>query len=371
MTESTARPAVPALLGRYRPQSLIGRGGMAEVYRARDEVLGREVAVKVFRAGAEADLVQHALELQTLASLSHHGIVSLIDAGIDDSEPNDPRPILVMELIAGQNLQDAIAGKPLTTREISEIGYDIGEALEYVHSRGVLHRDIKPSNIMLVNYGTTTFRARARLTDFGLALDSTAVPSGGRSTTGTAAYLSPEQVARDGLTPASDVYSLGLVLLECFTRRLAFPGADVVESAVARLSEDPEVPDDLPNDWTPLLRRMTARAPEERPASAELTDAFRQAVIAASARHKAEPAEPHHTEHEPAGSEPGEREAAEPEPSEPVPALEGDEHPHIDQHDDAGGDRPGVGDADERQILEVHPVEPGRDRGDGEQSRER
>ncbi|GAB3586231.1 hypothetical protein GCM10027406_35930 [Leifsonia lichenia] len=270
---------VPALLGRYRPHTLIGRGGEARVFRATDEILDREVAIKVYRAGGEEEMQQYRREQGALARLSHHGIVSLIDAGVDYSSLDDPRPFLVMELVAGTDLQTAIVQRTLTVREISEIAYDVSEALEYVHANGVVHRDIKPSNIMLVSYGTTSFRARARITDFGIASGiSGPEPEESGATTGTAAYLSPEQASREHATPASDVYSLGLVLLECFTRTVTFPGT-AVESALARLGVDPPIPSDLPGDWTALLTAMTARDPAARPGFAALTAAFRDAVI--------------------------------------------------------------------------------------------
>ncbi|MEO5921015.1 MAG: serine/threonine-protein kinase, partial [Pseudolysinimonas sp.] len=279
---------IPALLGRYRPVSIIGHGGMATVYRAVDESLGREVAIKMFRTGKAADLSRHQEETRVLAGLSHHGLVTLLDAGIDDSDPAERHPFLVMELVEGTNLEAALAQRSFNPREISEIAYDVAEALEFVHANGVVHRDIKPSNIMLVDYGTSTFRTRARLTDFGIALDSaSARTTAEQATTGTAAYLSPEQARQEDLTSASDVYSLGLVLLQCFTHELAFPG-EVIESALARLIQDPAIPDDLPEPWGDILRGMLARDPAARPAIAELTVTFRQAVIAASARHKTE-----------------------------------------------------------------------------------
>jgi hypothetical protein len=261
---------------------------MATVYRALDESLGREVAIKMFRTGAAADLTRHEEETRVLAGLSHHGLVTLLDAGIDDSDPEERHPFLVMELVEGANLHEALSQRTFNPREISEIAYDIAEALEYVHSHGVVHRDIKPSNILLVEYGTSTFRTRARLTDFGIALDAeSARLTSDQSTTGTAAYLSPEQARRLEVTSATDVYSLGLVLLQCFTGELAFPG-EAIESALARLVNDPAIPDDLPHGWTDILRGMMAREPADRPAIAELTVTFRQAVIAASARHKTE-----------------------------------------------------------------------------------
>jgi serine/threonine protein kinase len=279
---------IPALLGRYRPVSIIGHGGMATVYRAVDESLGREVAIKMFRTGKAADLTRHQEETRVLAALSHHGLVTLLDAGIDDTDPSERHPFLVMELVEGQNLEDALKQRTFNPREISEIGYDIAEALEFVHAHGVVHRDIKPSNILLVEYGTSTFRTRARLTDFGIALDGeSARTTSDQATTGTAAYLSPEQASRQEVTGATDVYSLGLVLLQCFTGKLAFPG-EVIESALARLVEDPVIPGELPGPWNDILHGMLARDPADRPRMADLTVAFRQAVIASSAKHKTE-----------------------------------------------------------------------------------
>jgi serine/threonine protein kinase len=281
MTTTIPESAAPLLLGRYRPHTLIGRGGMASIFRAHDETLDRDVALKLFRAGGAADMDQHHTELSALARLSHHGIVSLIDAGVDYSTPEDPRPFLVMELVRGTDLQATLDQRALATEEISEVAFDLAEALEYVHASGVIHHDLKPSNVMLVEYGTSTFRARARLADFGIALSADDSSDHGQETTGTAAYLSPEQASRLPITTASDVYSLGLVLLQCFTRTIAFPGAQV-ESAMARLSADPAIPADLPGRWTPLLTAMTARDPDARPTMADLTLAFRQEIFDAT-----------------------------------------------------------------------------------------
>ncbi|MGN6324684.1 protein kinase domain-containing protein [Pseudolysinimonas sp.] len=281
--------AVPALLGRYRPHRVIGRGGMATVYQATDETIGREVAIKLFKTATPLDIGRHRSELRVLGSLNHHGIVTLIDAGTDDSAPDDPHPFLVMELIRGRDLGRELAERSFSAREISEIAFDLAEALEYVHLRGVVHRDIKPTNVMLVQYGTSAYRARAKLTDFGIALDA----DGARltvdeATTGTAAYLSPEVVRRGDPTPASDVYALGLVLLECFTGELAYPG-DAVQSAVERLVTDPRIPSDLPGSWSDILQAMTDRDPSRRPTAADLVIAFRHEIIEASGRHRVAP----------------------------------------------------------------------------------
>ncbi|GAA1836470.1 serine/threonine-protein kinase [Agromyces salentinus] len=270
--------AVPLLLDRYRPMARIGRGGMAFVFRGRDEYLGRDVAIKVFSGGNEEHTEMYRAELRMLAALNHHGVVSIIDAGVDTSAPEDPRPFLVMQLVRGTTVRDRVAERPISVREIGEIGYEVAEALEYVHAQHVIHRDITPSNIMIVNYGTQHARERAMLTDFGIAVEAADAGFQSETITGTAPYLSPEQVRNQPLTTASDIYSLGLVLLECFTRERAFPGAHI-PSAMARLTEEPDMPPELvPEPWRSLLQRMTAAEPEHRPTAAELSSEIRLAL---------------------------------------------------------------------------------------------
>ncbi|WP_081984769.1 protein kinase domain-containing protein [Curtobacterium sp. MR_MD2014] len=274
--------AAPLLDGRYRLEQEIGRGGMSVVYRATDEVLHRPVAVKLFHPGS-VDLARQEAELGVLAALEHHGLVGLLDAGVVDVVGSGPRRFLVMSLVVGQDLEARLEVGPLSAKHIAEIGYDMAEALEYIHPHGVVHRDIKPSNILLVDYGTGSDRARARLTDFGIALAAGVERlTADGVTTGTAAYLSPEQARGADVGPASDVYSLGLVLLQCFTRRREFPGS-LVESAIARLSRDPVVPEPLPEHWKHLLRAMTAQDPTERPLGAQLVAMLRDVVITESA----------------------------------------------------------------------------------------
>lgn len=280
------------LKGRYRPGSVIGRGGMAKVYRARDEQLGRDVALKLFGAIASkaASSPVFDAELRVLASLNHHGIVTLLDAGIDDSVPDEPHPFLIMELVEGPNLEQAIKAGELTPRQIAEIGYDLSEALHYVHGHGVVHRDLKPSNVLLVEFGDSGLRTHARLTDFGIAFDTAAALGPEETnTTGTAAYLSPEQVLRDLVGPASDVYALGLLLLECFTRHIEFPG-DPATSAVARLKSDPVIPGELTDSWRSLLGGMLQRDPAQRPSTRDVMLALRQIITEDAGRHRSRPA---------------------------------------------------------------------------------
>lgn len=286
MAVPTAGDATNQLLGgRYRLEAAIGHGGVSTVYRARDELLGRDVAVKRFDV-RPVDPARQESELAILVSLDHHSLVTLLDAGIEYDEKRRATRYIVMPLIKGIDLDERLRGPRIAARNIAEIGYDLAEALEYIHTHNVIHRDVKPSNIMLVDYGNEAPRARAKLTDFGIAVaeDIERMTADG-TTTGTAAYLSPEQAAGARVGAASDVYSTGLVLLQCFTRSIEFPGS-AVESAVARLSRNPVIPDYLPRHWHDLLTSMTAMAPADRPSARELVSALRQIVMAESGRHK-------------------------------------------------------------------------------------
>lgn len=261
----------PLLLERYRPETLIARGGTSSVYRARDVVLARDVAVKVFRGGSDALLEQARDELRMLAGLGgHHGIVSVLDAGIDESTPEDPRPFLVMELVSGRSVRDLIDAGSLTPTTIGGIAFEIAEALEYVHRNGIVHRDVSPANILLVDYGSEYSRPRARLTDFGLAVEgATFLPPDDGFVDGTVPYLSPEQVLAARLTPASDLYSLGLVLIECFSGQRLFPGSDG-RAAAARVGADPKIPKAVPKPWRGLLAAMIRENPVLRPSDLEV-----------------------------------------------------------------------------------------------------
>ena len=283
MTQTDTGLEAPLLLGRYRPIGLLAKGGSSLVYRGHDTHLGRDVAIKLFAAGGVPETLQFHDELRVLAELSHHGVVTILDAGVDDSTPSDPRPFIIMELVRGETLRSILATRELTPRRIGETIFEVAEALEYVHARGVIHRDITPTNIMIVDYGTTFSRPRARLTDFGIAIDSATVPVHDGTTTGTAAYLSPEQVRGDTVTSAVDIYSLGLVLLESFTRRIAFPG-DAIQSATSRVGHEPPMMDSLPGSWGDLVHAMTEQDPSARPSAAEVAAAARRELR--SARHK-------------------------------------------------------------------------------------
>jgi serine/threonine protein kinase len=275
---------------RYQIVSLIGRGGMASVYKAHDEFLGRDVAVKLFDAPSivSTELTRQEHELHVLARLNHHGLVSLIDAGVvQRSDPTLSRMYLVMELIHGATLQNLIARRTLTARQIAQIGTDLAEALEYIHQNGVVHRDVKPANILMVEYSVDGARPRAKLADFGIALltDGARVTVDG-GTTGTAGYLSPEQALSEEVGASSDIYSLGLVLLECFTGEMAYPGS-LVQSAVARLQRAPKIPSSLDPNWRGLLDSMTSRYPRDRPSITDVLSALHELSRADPGRHRA------------------------------------------------------------------------------------
>jgi len=268
------RVASPSLLAeRYRLQQLLGRGGMAQVYQGRDELLERPVAVKVFRhdpAVPGGDL-REQMEIRVLAGLSHPGLVAVFDAGTDQPGTPGQRSFLVMELVTGPTLGQRIAAGPLPGGEVSEIGEQLATALAYVHEHGVVHRDVKPANVLLGTPPADEPAAVvAKLSDFGIArlLDGTRITMCGM-TIGTANYLSPEQATGGDLGPASDIYSLALLLLECLTGQVAYPGHGVA-AAVARLHHPPTIPTDLPPGWAPLLTAMTHPDPAARPPATQV-----------------------------------------------------------------------------------------------------
>ena len=265
------------LSGRYRLGPVLGRGGASTVYRARDTLLGRDGAITLFAATAvrPEDLQAQQGEARLLGSLNHPGLVMLLDAGVDFDGAGEPQVYLVMELVESADLRERLSRGALDALELAYLAWDILMALDHVHQAGIVHRDIKPANVLLVE--TRHRPPRAKLADFGIALLRASQPEPGEFTTGTAAYLSPEQVEGRLLGPESDVYSFGLVLIEAFTGRPCFSGG-VVESALARLDRDPAIPADLPGDLARVVRRMTARDPTERPSAGEAMEPFRAHV---------------------------------------------------------------------------------------------
>lgn len=266
MTSVSTTPHVGSVLAdRYELARHIARGGMGDVYEAQDRVLRRAVAVKVFRSASPTDRARFDAEVRVLAGLDHHGLVRVYDAGAHGDDA-----FVVLELIDGPSLAACLReGATLPPNEVAGLGASLADALAYIHERGVVHRDVTPSNVLCDPEG------RPRLVDFGIArlLDAPRITTTSL-TVGTPSYMAPEQLQGGAVTPAADVYALGLVLLEALTGRRAFPGT-VHETAMARLASGPDLPPDLPGGWRTLLTEMTHRQPATRPSAASIRDRLR------------------------------------------------------------------------------------------------
>jgi eukaryotic-like serine/threonine-protein kinase len=278
--------ATRVLDGRYRLDEVLGRGGMATVHRARDLVLERDVAIKLFPSVTEDadDLLRHSAEMRVLAALSHPGLVTLFDGGAVHGDDGTQEVYLVMELVDGSTLADRLRDGAMPVVDVVGVGQQVAEALALVHEQGIVHRDVKPANILMASHGRETV---VKVADFGIArLSSDTRLTMTGVTLGTLRYLSPEQVAGSGVGPPSDIYSLGLVLIECLSGQAAFEGT-LPESAAARLTSSPPIPDGLPLELSGLLAGMTSRDPQERPSAAEVAQRLAQVARTCAA---AEPA---------------------------------------------------------------------------------
>jgi hypothetical protein len=253
--------------GRYRVIRQLGAGGMSRVFLARDEQLERDVALKVFPptvADDSEEARRRRDEVTLLAGLNHPGLVVLFDAALD-GEP----AYLTMEHVVGETLAERVHRGPLPPEQATALVMAIAEALAFVHARGIMHRDIKPGNILLPTTTTGT-GAPAKLADFGIArlVNGSRLTATG-SVMGTPAYISPEQASGLPASPASDIYALGIVLIECLTGTHPFPGT-ALESASARLSQQPDLGDPRLAEHRELLSRMTAADPADRPSAADV-----------------------------------------------------------------------------------------------------
>ncbi|MFJ7750317.1 GAF domain-containing serine/threonine-protein kinase [Arthrobacter sp. NPDC097144] len=294
MTVSPQYPDGALLGGRYRLENMIGAGSMGTVHRARDEFLDRNVAVKLVRSGASTPEEQQQIDVEAkvLARLNHHSLVTLLDAGTHlrtgdrtSGSAEEHQVYLVMELVSGPDLRRRLQDGPLHPRNVAQLGYDLAVGLDYMHGEGVVHRDVKPANIMLFDYRGDDTRLRAKLTDFGVALIARDPQPQSGTFTGTAAYMSPEQARGDAVGPESDIYSLGLVLLQCLTGVSAYPGP-ALESAVARLLRPPAIPQSVEEGFRVLLRAMTALEPQDRPSAHEASLALYELAVAPRSRHR-------------------------------------------------------------------------------------
>ena len=248
---------------RYLLLDRIATGGMGEVWRAQDQVLSRNVAVKILKAEYAADpsfLERFRAEARHTASLSHPGIANTFDYG-EAPQPGggDPMPFLVMELVDGEPLSTLLHREaPLPPDRALDIVGQAGLALQAAHDTGVVHRDVKPGNLLIRPDGVV------KVTDFGIAraIDAAPVTQTGM-VVGTAAYLSPEQAEGKPITPASDIYALGVVTYECLSGQRPFDDGSPVAVAMAHINTKPPP---LPKDTPPLVADFVTRALDKDPA---------------------------------------------------------------------------------------------------------
>lgn len=252
--------------GRYRVISRVGSGGMADVYLARDELLGREVAVKVLHqhfADDQEFVERFRREASSAAALSHPNIVAIFDRG----EWNGTYYI-AMEYVAGRTLKAVIREDgPIEPTPAIDIVVQILRAARFAHKRGVIHRDLKPHNVILDEEG------RARVTDFGIARAGASDMTMTGSIMGTAQYLSPEQAQGYAVTGASDLYSVGVILYELLTGAVPFEGESAVAIAYKQVAAAPRPPSELnpaiPASLDAIVMRALAKDPGERYADAD------------------------------------------------------------------------------------------------------
>ena len=248
---------------RFLVRELLGRGATATVFRGTDLADGRPVAIKVAEGPEPRQAERIHAEARILASLDHPAIVTFIAEGVVPAGDRwAGRPFIVEELVYGGSLAERIRSGPADARDVAGWAAAALSGLAHVHARGLVHRDIKPANILLSGLR----RSAVRIADFGISTPAGAKLEPGDSS-GTVHYMSPEQAAGRHPGAPGDVYSLGLVLLECLTGAKAFPGT-LMESLVARTLRNPVIPADLGAAWVSLLTAMTAMDPAVRPTAA-------------------------------------------------------------------------------------------------------
>src|ERR671935_945476 len=265
--------------GRYVLEELVRAGGMSSVFKARDTLLERRVALKILHPHFTDDeqyVERFRREARAVASLSHPNIVTILDRGEDEG-----RQFLVFELVEGQTLADVLREEGrLPVRRALEIAIQVARGLAFAHEQGLVHRDVKPQNVILNGDG------RAKVTDFGIArsLDVQGVTQSG-AVLGTSNYIAPEQASGQPVDRTTDVYSLGVVLFELLTGEVPFPGESFVAVAMQHVSEAPPSLLEVRPDVPARVAHAVARALEKDPAARFPTmDAFAaelQACLAA------------------------------------------------------------------------------------------
>ncbi|MFI6781189.1 serine/threonine-protein kinase [Micromonospora sp. NPDC050276] len=266
------------LSGRYRLDERVATGGMGDVWRASDLILGRQVAVKVLLPALVSDpdfIARFRAEARIMAALRHPGIVQVFDCGADDL-PDGRADYLVMEFVAGEPLSKRIeAAGRLDVAETMSIVAQAAAALNAAHRGGIVHRDVKPSNLLVQEDGTVV------LVDFGVArsTDITSITST-NAVPGTALYMAPEQAAGRPVSGATDIYALGAVTYCCLTGSPPFTGDNPLQVAVRHLDDEPpELPHDIPEAVRALVSRALAKDPLERfTTGAAMAEAARTAV---------------------------------------------------------------------------------------------
>jgi len=279
-TEELVAQADPSLaLGRYRLGPRIGAGGFGTVYEARDERLGRAVAVKAIPADGRAD-ERARREARAVARLDHPGIVSVLDAGEEDGSR-----FLVSELVRGSTLAQLEAAGEVSDRDVLRIGLALADALAHAHEQGVIHRDVKPQNVMVPERPRSPYGA-AKLTDFGvahLAGDEPLTRTG--DVVGTLAYMAPEQAAGERVDERCDLYALGLVLYEALAGvnpvRAGSPAATLRRVGMAQPPLR-RARGDLPAELCEAIDRTLRPGPDERGDLGDLADALAEALPAVS-----------------------------------------------------------------------------------------
>ncbi len=272
----------PRLLGgRYQLGSVLGRGGMAEVRRARDLRLGRDVAIKQLRIDLASDPTFQARfrrEAQSAAGLNHPNIVAVYDTGEEPDPASGVQvPYIVMELVEGHTLREILrTGRQIVPAKALEFTQGVLDALSYSHKAGIVHRDIKPANVMLTSSG------QVKVMDFGIAravADTSATMTQTAAVIGTAQYLSPEQARGETVDSRSDIYSAGCLLYELLVGRPPFQGDSPVSVAYQHVREAPVPPSHLDAEITPAMDAITLKALAKDPADRYQTAAAMRADI--------------------------------------------------------------------------------------------